>query len=89
MKIIINIIKGILITLFAFIISIGSIGIGIYGEEGMRAVQSSDYAIGEFKILRQLTLFHGRVNLIRISEMILFFFYKNFKFFNKSHVFNF
>ena len=56
------------------------IGIGIYGEEGMRAVQSSDYAIGEFKILRQLTLFHGRVNLIRISEMILFFFYKNFVF---------
>ena len=56
------------------------IGIGIYGEEGMRAVQSSDYAIGEFKILRQLTLFHGRVNLIRISDMILFFFYKNFIF---------
>ena len=26
------------------------IGIGIYGEEGMRAVQSGDYAIGEFKI---------------------------------------
>jgi P-type E1-E2 ATPase len=27
------------------------IGVGIYGEEGLRAVQSSDYAIGEFKIL--------------------------------------
>ena len=26
------------------------IGIGIFGEEGMNAVQSSDYAIGEFKI---------------------------------------
>ena len=27
------------------------IGVGIYGEEGMRAVQSSDYAIGEFMFL--------------------------------------
>lgn len=56
------------------------IGIGIYGEEGMRAVQSSDYAIGEFKILRQLLLYHGRLNLIRNSEMVLYFFYKNFVF---------
>lgn len=24
------------------------IGIGLYGNEGMRAVQSSDYALGEF-----------------------------------------
>ena len=30
------------------------IGVGIYGEEGMRAVQSSDYAIGEFQFLRSL-----------------------------------
>lgn len=44
------------------------------------AVQASDYAIGEFKILRRLLLFHGRANLIRISEMILYFFYKNFNF---------
>ena len=56
------------------------IGIGVYGEEGMRAVQSGDYAIGEFKILRRLLLFHGRVNNIRVSEMILYFFYKNFIF---------
>ena len=56
------------------------IGIGIYGEEGLRAVQSSDYAIGEFKILRRLLLFHGYVNLMRNSEMIIYFFYKNFVF---------
>lgn len=46
----------------------------------MRAVQSGDYAIGEFKILRRLLLHHGRINNIRISEMILYFFYKNFIF---------
>ena len=33
------------------------IGIGVYGEEGMRAVQSGDYAIGEFKVLQRLLLF--------------------------------
>ena len=56
------------------------IGIGIYGEEGMRAVQSGDYAIGEFKILQRLLLFHGRTLYIRNSQCILYFFYKNFVF---------
>ena len=56
------------------------IGIGIYGEEGMRAVQSGDYAIGEFKILHRLLLFHGRINYLRNSELVLYFFYKNFVF---------
>ena len=56
------------------------IGIGIYGEEGMRAVQSCDYAIGEFKILRRLLLFHGRTFYIRNTQCILYFFYKNFVF---------
>ena len=56
------------------------IGIGIYGEEGLRAAQSSNYAIGEFKILRRLILFHGYINLMRNSHMIIYFFYKNFVF---------
>ncbi len=56
------------------------IGIAVYGEEGMRAVQASDFAIGEFKLLRRLLMFHGRTNNIRISKMILYFFYKNFIF---------
>jgi phospholipid-translocating ATPase len=46
----------------------------------MRAVQASDYAIGEFKILRRLLMFHGRTNNKRISNMILYFFFKNFVF---------
>jgi phospholipid-translocating P-type ATPase (flippase) len=48
-----------------------SIGVGIYGEEGMQAVQASDYAIGEFRFLWDLILNHGRINYIRQSEMIL------------------
>ena len=54
------------------------IGVGIYGEEGLRAVQSSDYAIGEFKILRELLFSHGRMNYVRNSECIQYFFFKNF-----------
>jgi phospholipid-transporting ATPase len=56
------------------------IGVGIYGEEGMRAVQSSDYAIGEFRFLHSLLFFHGRTNYLRNAECILYFFYKNFVF---------
>lgn len=53
------------------------IGIGLYGKEGMRAVQSSDYALPEFKALWRLLFVHGRWSYIRISEMILYFYYKN------------
>jgi phospholipid-transporting ATPase len=56
------------------------IGIGLYGEEGMQAVQASDYAVGEFRFLWDLVLAHGHWNYIRQSEMILYFFYKNFLF---------
>ena len=54
------------------------IGVGIYGEEGLRAVQSSDYAIGEFKFLRELLFSHGRMNYVKNSECIHYFFFKNF-----------
>ena len=54
-----------------------NIGVGIFGEEGMQAVQASDFAIGEFRLLWNLILQHGRVNYLRQSEMILYFFYKN------------
>ena len=54
------------------------IGVGIYGEEGLRAVQSSDYAMGEFKFLRELLFSHGRMNNVKNSECIHYFFYKNF-----------
>ena len=57
-----------------------NIGIGIYGEEGTSAAQAADFAIGEFKLLGRLLFFHGRVNMNRISQMIIYFFYKNFMF---------
>lgn len=53
------------------------VGVGIYGEEGMQAIQASDYGIGEFRFLWELLLVHGRFNYLRVSEMILYFFYKN------------
>ena len=43
----------------------------------MSAVQASDYALPEFRMLWRLLLVHGRWNYMRISEMILYFFYKN------------
>ena len=66
-----------------------NIGVGIYGEEGMSAVQASDFAIGEFKLLKRLLFFHGRTNLYRISKMILYFFYKNFTFTMTQYYFSF
>jgi len=53
------------------------IGVGLYGNEGMRAVQASDFALGQFRYLWRLILFHGRLSYIRNSEMVLYFFYKN------------
>lgn len=53
------------------------IGVGLYGNEGMQAVNSSDFALGEFKMLWRLLLVHGRLFYIRNAEMILYFFYKN------------
>ena len=53
------------------------VGVGIFGNEGLRAVQASDFAIPEFKMLRRLLLFHGRSRYLAVSKFILFFFYKN------------
>ncbi len=53
------------------------IGVGLYGNEGMRAVQSSDFAMGEFKFLWRLLMHHGRLCYLRNTEQILYFFYKN------------
>jgi magnesium-transporting ATPase (P-type) len=43
----------------------------------MRAVLTADFAIGEFQVLDKLLFVHGRQNYVRISNMILYFFYKN------------
>ena len=50
---------------------------GISGQEGMQAVMSSDFAIGQFRFLEPLLLVHGRWSYLRISRMVSYFFYKN------------
>ncbi|EAS00612.2 phospholipid-translocating P-type ATPase, flippase family protein (macronuclear) [Tetrahymena thermophila SB210] len=53
------------------------VGIGIRGKEGHQAARASDFAIGEFKILRNLLLFHGRECYRRNTALICYNFYKN------------
>jgi P-type E1-E2 ATPase len=53
------------------------VGIGLYGREGLRAVQSSDFAIGEFRYLWRLILVHGRRAYRNNSELVLYCLYKN------------
>ncbi|XP_039097040.1 probable phospholipid-transporting ATPase VD [Hyaena hyaena] len=58
-------------------IQVADIGIGISGQEGMQAVMASDFAISQFKHLTKLLLVHGQWCYTRLSNMILYFFYKN------------
>lgn len=53
------------------------IGIGISGQEGMQAVNSSDYALGQFRFLSPLLLVHGRWNYDRVAALTVYTFYKN------------
>lgn len=53
------------------------VGVGISGLEGQQAVNSSDFAIAQFRYLEELLLVHGRWNFIRLSKVVLFSFYKN------------
>ena len=58
-------------------INTAHIGVGISGLEGQQASRASDYSIGEFQILSQLCLVHGRECYRRNSELVLYNFYKN------------
>jgi phospholipid-translocating ATPase len=53
------------------------VGVGIAGEEGLQAVNSSDYAIAQFRFLKRLLLVHGHWCYHRNGTMIINFFYKN------------
>lgn len=53
------------------------VGVGISGMEGMQAARSADFAIGQFMFLRKLLLVHGSWSYQRISQAILYSFYKN------------
>ncbi|XP_066135901.1 phospholipid-transporting ATPase VD [Saccopteryx bilineata] len=58
-------------------IQVADIGIGISGQEGVQAVMASDFAVSQFKHLSKLLLVHGHWCYTRLSNMILYFFYKN------------
>ena len=53
------------------------VGVGIYGKEGLQAVNNSDFAVGQFRFLQLLMLVHGRWCYRRVSMMIYYMFYKN------------
>ncbi|KAI9501654.1 hypothetical protein BX070DRAFT_215436 [Coemansia spiralis] len=58
-------------------IQTADIGVAISGEEGLQAAMASDYTFGRFHFLQNLLLVHGLYDYLRMSEMILSFFYKN------------
>ncbi|KAI0683336.1 phospholipid-translocating P-type ATPase, partial [Cytidiella melzeri] len=58
-------------------IQAADVGVGISGEEGLQAVNSSDYAIAQFRFLKRLLLVHGHWSYARNGNMIVNFFYKN------------
>jgi len=59
-------------------IKAASVGVGISGQEGMQAVNNSDFAIAQFRFLAPLMLLHGRWNYGRLAKLVLYTFYKNF-----------
>ncbi|KAG8689121.1 hypothetical protein FRC08_011082, partial [Ceratobasidium sp. 394] len=58
-------------------IQAADVGVGISGEEGLQAVNSSDYAIAQFRFLTRLLFVHGHWSYVRNANMIGNFFYKN------------
>lgn len=58
-------------------IAAAHIGVGISGLEGQQAARASDYAIGQFRFLKNLLFTHGREAYRRNSYLICYMFYKN------------
>ena len=53
------------------------VGVGISGNEGLQAANSSDFAIAQFRFLTKLLFVHGAWNYSRVSKVVLYSFYKN------------
>jgi phospholipid-transporting ATPase len=58
-------------------ITAAHVGIGISGLEGQQAARSSDYAIGQFKFLKNLIFVHGRESYRKNAYLVCYIFYKN------------
>lgn len=52
-------------------------GVGIKGVEGQQAARASDYAVGEFKVLRKLVSYYGRESYRKNTHLICYNFFKN------------
>jgi P-type E1-E2 ATPase len=50
-------------------IQAADVGVGISGEEGLQAANSSDYAIAQFRFLKKLLLVHGHWSYARNGVM--------------------
>ncbi|XP_014390505.1 PREDICTED: phospholipid-transporting ATPase IK [Myotis brandtii] len=57
-------------------IKTADIGVGLAGQEGMQAVQNSDYMLAQFRFLRRLLLVHGRWSYMRVCKFLRYFIYK-------------
>ncbi|XP_039104084.1 phospholipid-transporting ATPase IK isoform X2 [Hyaena hyaena] len=57
-------------------IKTADIGVGLAGQEGMQAVQNSDYALAQFCFLKRLLLVHGRWSYMRVCKFLRYFVYK-------------
>ncbi|PAA51145.1 hypothetical protein BOX15_Mlig016307g2 [Macrostomum lignano] len=53
------------------------VGIGIFGKEGRAAALNADYAFARFAFTRTALLFHGHLFYIRLSNLVLYCFYKS------------
>ena len=53
-----------------------AVGVGICGQEGLQAANSTDFAIAQFRFLSRLLFAHGAWNYSSISKVILYSFYK-------------
>ena len=51
------------------------VGVGISGQEGLQAVNASDYSLAQFRFLQKLLLCHGMYHhideSIKLTSMIL------------------
>ncbi|KAI8910338.1 hypothetical protein EDD86DRAFT_205155 [Gorgonomyces haynaldii] len=53
------------------------VGVGISGQEGLQAARAADFAVAQFRYLRNLLLIHGSWAYARVSKVIVYSFYKN------------
>ncbi|EDW00129.1 GH12697 [Drosophila grimshawi] len=65
------------------------VGIGIMGREGRQAARCADFAFAKFCMLKRLLLVHGHYHSVRISLLVLYFFYKNIVFMGIMFLFQF